>query len=116
MNIQIAKAFRTKCSEALCNSAGTTQIIIKAEEAAKLYEVCKGHRANMQKIGREFGLKQWPHSTDFINFPETNGCDDQTIRIYRDGNNCERGLRAGVVIFVNNEWRGPHKFRLNNRW
>jgi len=115
MNILIAKAYRNTSSEALCILAGTTPIIIKAEEAAKRYEVWKGHRANIQKTDREFGLNQWPHPADFINIPETNGCDDQTVRIYTDGSKGERGVGAGVVIFVNNELIARHKFRLNHR-
>jgi len=70
MNILIAKAYRTMSSEALCILAGTTPII-KAEGAAKRYNVWKGHRANIQKIDREVGLNQWPHPADFINIPET---------------------------------------------
>jgi len=112
INILIAKAYRNTSSEALYILAGTTPIIIKAEEAAKRYDVWKGHRANIQKIDREVGLNQWPHPADFINIPETNGCDDKTIRVYTDG---ERGVGAGVVIFVNSELKARHKFRLNNR-
>jgi len=44
ITILIAKAYRTTSSEALCISAGNTPIITKAEEAAKPYEVRKGHR------------------------------------------------------------------------
>ena len=40
---------------------------------------------------------------------ETNGCDDQTIRIYTDGSKGERGVGAGVVIFVSNELIARHK-------
>jgi len=79
------------------------------------YDVWKGHRANIQKIDREVGLNHWPHPADFFNIPETNGCDDKTIRIYTDGSKGERGVGAGVVIFVNNELKARHKFRLNNR-
>jgi hypothetical protein len=50
MNLLIAKAYRTRSSEDLCILAGTTPIIIKAEEATKRYDVWKGHRANIQKI------------------------------------------------------------------
>jgi len=40
-------------SEVLCNLSGTTPIIIKAEEAAKRYEVWKRHKAKVQNIIRE---------------------------------------------------------------
>jgi hypothetical protein len=58
MNLLIAKAYRTKSSEALCILAGTTPVIIKAEEVAKRYDVWKGHRANIQKTDREVELNQ----------------------------------------------------------
>jgi len=40
MNVLFAKAYRTTSSEALCILAGTTQIVIKAEEVVKRYDVC----------------------------------------------------------------------------
>ena len=115
MNLLIAKAYRTTSSEALCILAGTTPIIIKADEAAKRYDIWKGHRANIQKIDWEAELNQWPHPTDFVNITETNGCDNQTIWIYTDSSKGERGVGAGVVIFVSNELIARHKFKLNHR-
>ena len=58
MNLLIAKAHRTTSSEALCILAGTTPIIIIAEEVAKRYDVWKGHRANTQKTERVVELNQ----------------------------------------------------------
>jgi hypothetical protein len=72
MNLLISKAYRTTSSEALCILAGTTPIIIEAEEAAKRYDVWKGHSANIQKIDRDVELNQWPHPADFVNITETN--------------------------------------------
>ena len=108
MNLLTAKTYRTRSSEALCILAGTTSITIKAEEAAKRYYVWKGH---IQKIDREVELNQLPHPADFVHVTETNGCDDQTIRIYTDGSKGERG----VVIFIRNELIACHKFKLNHR-
>jgi len=39
--ILIAKAYRTTPRDALCILAGTTQIFIQSEEAAKNYDVLK---------------------------------------------------------------------------
>jgi hypothetical protein len=115
MNILIAKVYLTTSSEALCIFVGTIPIIIKAEEAAKRYEIWKEHGANIQNIDREVGLNQCPHPADFINIPETNGYDDQNIRIYTDGSKGEGGVGAGVLIFVNNKRIARHKFRLNHK-
>jgi len=56
MNILIAKAYRTRSSESLYIFAGTRPIIIKAEEAAKRYEVWKRHRENIQKIFQKLDI------------------------------------------------------------
>jgi len=50
MNILIAKAYRTRSSEALCILAGTTPIIIKAEEAAKRYDVWKDTERTLGRL------------------------------------------------------------------
>ena len=113
-NLLIAKAYHNTYSEALCILAGTTPIIIKAEKAARRYDVWKGHRANTQKLDREVELKQWPHTADFLNITETNGTDGQTIRAYTDGSKGERGVGARVVIF-RNELIARHKIKLNHR-
>ena len=46
INIKIAKAFRTKSSEALCTVTGLTAIVIRAEEAAKLYNIMRKSQAH----------------------------------------------------------------------
>jgi len=109
-----AKTYRTTSIEALCILAGTTPVIIKAEETAKRYDVWKGHRANTQKTERVVELNQWPHPADFVNITETNGCEDQTFRNYTDGRKGKRGVGAWVVIFVSDELTVRHKFKLNN--
>jgi len=85
------------------------------KEAVKRYNVWKGHRANIQKTDREVELNQLLHPADFVNITETNGWDNQTIWIYKDGCKGERGVGAGVVIFVNSGLIARHKFRLNHR-
>jgi hypothetical protein len=41
INIKIAKAFRTTSNEALCTLTGLAPVLIKAEEAAKLYNIMR---------------------------------------------------------------------------
>jgi len=115
MNLLIAKAYHTTSNEALRILEGTTPNIIKAEEAAKRYDIWNRHIANVQKIDQELGLNQWPQPSDFINIPETKGCDDQTIQNYTDFSKGEREVGGGVVIFVNNELIARHKFRFKNQ-
>jgi len=115
MNLLIAKAYRTTSSEALCILAGTTPITIKAEEAAKRYDVWKGHRSNTQKIDREVKLNRWPHPAEFENIVETDGSNDHTIQVYTDGSKGERGVGAGVAIIARNEPIARYKFKLDHR-
>jgi hypothetical protein len=46
INIKIAKAFRSTSNEALCTLTGLTSIVIKAEEAAKLYNTMRNNQAH----------------------------------------------------------------------
>ena len=115
MNLLIAKAYRTTSSEALCILAGTTPIAIKAEEAARRYDVWKGHGSNTQNIDREVKINRWPHPAEFENIIETNGSNDHTIQIYTDGSKGSRGVGAGVAIFSSNNPTARHKFKLHHR-
>jgi len=113
MSILNNEAYRSTSSEAFCILAGTKAIIIKAEEAANRYQVWKGRRANIQKIDRLVELNQWPQPADFINIPETEGCDDETVRIFADASEGQSGVGPKVVIFVKNELLARNKLKLN---
>jgi len=56
-NIKIAKAFCTTSNEALCTLTGLTPVVIKAEEAAKLYNIMRNRQA--YEIGHEVQPKDW---------------------------------------------------------
>ena len=116
MNIRIAKAYRTSSSEALCIVTGTTPVIIKSEEATKLYNVWKGNSEHSQKIDLDVELNHWPHPANFVNIAETDGYNEQTIQVYTDGSRSDRGVGAGVPIFVSHELKPRHHFKLNHRY
>ena len=59
INIKIAKAFRTTSSEALCTLTGLTPIVIKVEEAVKLYIIMRKSQAH--EIDHEVQPKEWLH-------------------------------------------------------
>ena len=44
-SIKIAKAFRTTSNEALCTLTGLPPVVIKAKEAAKLYNIMRYRQA-----------------------------------------------------------------------
>jgi hypothetical protein len=62
INIKIANAFRTTSNEALCTLAVLTPVVIKAEEAAKLYSIMRKSQAH--EIDHEVQPKDWLHSAD----------------------------------------------------
>ena len=65
INILTAKAFRTTSTEVLCILAGITPIIIKAEEAAKMYHARKTKPSHSQEIDNTLDYKDWPHPADY---------------------------------------------------
>ena len=64
INTKIAKAFRTTSNEALCTLTGLTPIVIKAEEAAKLYNIMRKSQAH--EIDHEVQSKDWLHPADSV--------------------------------------------------
>jgi len=89
MNLLIAKAYRTTSSEALCILAGTTPIIIKAEEAAKRYDVGKDTERTYRRL------------TEKLN--STNGCTLLTSLTSMDATTKQFGSTQ-MVARVNKGW------------
>ena len=81
MNLKIAKAFRTTSSEALCILAGTTPIIIRTEEAVKLYTLKQRTGDLTTAIDLDVEYKNWPHPADAAEIIEVKEYADQTIQI-----------------------------------
>ena len=63
INIKIAKAFPTS-KEALCILTGLTPVVIKAEEAATLYNIMRNRQ--LHEIDHEVQLKDWLHTEDSV--------------------------------------------------
>ena len=114
INIKIAKAFRTTSSEALCILTGLTPIIIKVEEAAKLYDLTKG-KGIQSNIDGKVEPKNWSHPADTVRLLETEGHKEVTMQIYTDGSKSEHGVGSGVAIFTGNELTKQLTFKLDDR-
>ena len=84
INLLIAKAFRTS-NEALCILTGITPIIIKTEEAVKMYNARKAKENNTQEIDNALEYKKWPHPSEAVAIVEEKGDEQQTLQIYTDG-------------------------------
>jgi ribonuclease HI len=94
---------------------GMTPIIIKSEEAVKQYNVRKGNVLHSHKFDQEVELKNWTHAADVVKIKEHNGDNEHKIQVYTDGSKNEHGVGSGVAIFVRNELKAQHKFKLDNR-
>ena len=116
MNIHMAKVHRTTSNDALCIVTGTTPITIKAEEAVKKYNVGIENGGHSQKkIDHDVVLKNWSHPADVLNIIEVNGYKEQMIQVYIDGNKSEHRVGSGVAIFVKDELKAQHKYKLDIR-
>ena len=82
-------------NEALCILTGLTPIVIKAEEAAKLYNIMRNRQAH--EIDHEVQPKDWLHPTDSVRVIEQ---EEQDIQIFTDGSKSEYGVGAGIAIFI----------------
>ena len=99
INISMAKAYRTKSSEALCMFTGTTPIIIKLEELAQRYKA-KERTGNCKiELDHEVEFKHWPHPADAVTIAEVESDEEATICAYTDGSKQGQGVGSGLAIF-----------------
>jgi len=115
MNIQIAKAFRTTSNEALCILSGITQIIIKTEEAVRLYNTRKIRGSQTQEIDYVVEHKNWPHPADGAIIIEEEETKDSIVLAYTGGSKSELGVGLGTVIFIGNKIATQIKSRLDSK-
>jgi len=110
MNIKLAKNFRTESNEALCTITGSTPVVIKTEETAKLHNIMRDRQA--YEIDNKVQPKDWLHTVDTVNVTEQP--DDQDIQIYTDGSKSEHWVGAGISIFIQNELAHHSRYTLHN--
>jgi hypothetical protein len=59
INLRIAKAYCTMSNKTLCIVADTTPILLRTEEAVRIYNLKKGRGNQIRAIDREVELKCW---------------------------------------------------------
>ena len=111
INIKIAEAFRTISNEALCTLTGLTPFVIKAEEAATLYNLMR--KSQVHNIDYEVQPKNWLHPADSIIITEQK--DEHAIQIFTHGSKSEHGVGAGIAIFMQSKLEHQLGFTLYNR-
>jgi ribonuclease HI len=60
-------------------------------------------------------LANWPHPAEAVNIKQVEGYKEQTIQIYTDGSKSEFGVGSGVAIFLKDELKAQHKYKVDNR-
>jgi len=102
INIRMAKAYCTTSSEALCILMGMTPIIIKTEEAVKLYNIRKRNGSQTHVFDNDVELKDWPHLADTIKITEVKDYKETAVHAYTDGSKHEQGVGSGAGFY----WKG----------
>jgi hypothetical protein len=107
INIKIAQAFRTTSNEAICTLTGLTPIVIRAEEAAVLYNTMRKNQAH------EIQPKDWLHTADMVQITDQE--DEHAIQIFTDGSKSEHWVGAGIAIFIENKLEHQLRYTVYNR-
>ena len=113
--IRTAKAYRTTSNEALCTLTGITPILIKVDEAVRLYNARKTRGSQTQEIDHVVEHKNWPHPAEGAIIIEEEETNDSTVLAYTDGSKSELGIGSGTVIFIGNEIATQIKSRLDSK-
>jgi len=100
INIKMAKAYRTVSNEALCILTGLTPITIKIQEAAQYYHIIKGREKEHTKIDTSPDTQYWLHPAETITLLLNETKDTNTVHIYTDGSKSEKGVGAGIAIYI----------------
>jgi ribonuclease HI len=111
INIKIAKYFQTTSSEAFCTLTGLTTILIKAEEAVKLYNIMR--KSQVHEIDREVQPKDWLHPADSVRITEQE--DEHAIQIFTDGSKSEHRVGAGIAIFIQSNLVHQLRYTIHKR-
>jgi hypothetical protein len=95
--------------------ADTTPIILKIEEAVRIYNLKKGRGNQTHVIDREVNLKHLQHPSDDAKIIKADDHKDQIIHAYTDGSRTRHGVGSGVALFFGAELALQEKLKLDNR-
>jgi hypothetical protein len=121
INLRIAKAYCTTSLEALCIvAADTTPIILKIEEAVRIYNLKKGRGNQTHEIDREVDLKHWQHPADDAKNMEADDQKNQLIHTYTDGSKTRKPIPSSYMYAAMGGGDMPENqsrsVRKNRRW
>jgi ribonuclease HI len=87
-----------------------TPIVIKAEEAVKLYNIMS--KSQVQEIDYKIQPKDWLHPEDSVRITEQQ--DEHAIQIFTDDSKSEHGAGAGIAIFIQSKLAYQLRYTLHN--
>jgi ribonuclease HI len=90
---------------------GLTPIVIKAEEAAKLYNIMR--KSQNHVIDYEVPPKDWLHLADSVRITEQK--DEHALQVFTDGSKNKHGVGAGIAIFIQSKLEHRLRFTIHNR-
>jgi hypothetical protein len=114
INLRIAKAFYTTSNEALCIVADTTPILLKIQEAVRIYNLNKGRENQTHATDRKVELQYWQHPADEAKILESDEHKDQIIHAYTYGSKPQHGVGSGVALYIGTYLALHEKFKLDN--
>jgi late competence protein required for DNA uptake (superfamily II DNA/RNA helicase) len=114
INLRIAKAYCTTSNEALCIVADTTPILLKIEEAVRIYNLKEDRGNQIRAKDREVELKYWQHPADEAKILEADENKDQIIHAYTDGSKTRHGVGSGVALYIGTDLALKEKFKLDD--
>jgi len=100
INVRITKAYRTVSIESLCALTGLTPITIKIQEAFQYYRIIRGQDKEDTNVETRMGTQYWQHPVETITFLSEETKDTSTVQIYTDGSKSEKGVGAGIAIYM----------------
>ena len=115
INLRIIKAFCTTSKEALCIVADTITILLKIEEAVRLYNLKTGRGNQTHAIDREVEPQYWQHPADEAKILAAGEHKDQIIDAYTDGSKTRHGIGSGVALYIGTDLALQERFKLDNR-
>jgi len=82
---------------------------------SQYYHIISGWGKEITKVETRMGTKYWLHPAETITFLSEETKDTSTVKIYTDGSKSEKGVGAGIAIYMSGDLVRTLKYKLNNR-
>jgi ribonuclease HI len=115
INIQMARAYRTTSSEALCIMTGMIPIILKLEEVIKQYTFKEKQHYQTTHLNYDVEHRYRLNPAKAVPIIEAETHEEATISAYTDRSKYQTGVGSGVVIFKGSDIIARQKLKLGNR-